>query len=87
VVFLVKFLHFFDSSKQCRPLFSIVLTNSSGLSIPKTQLVLFVLLAEGGSFSTTEEVLEFLLGEVNVIVTMGVRVFCGVVAVVLPERV
>ena len=49
--------------------------------------MLFVVLFGSGAFSSTEEVLEFLLWEVNVIVSMGMGVLNGIVPAVLPHRV
>jgi len=49
--------------------------------------VLLVVGLHGVALSTTEEIVVFLLGEVDVVVTMGMGVFCGIVPVVLPEGV
>ena len=49
--------------------------------------MLFVLLFGCGAFSASEEVLEFLLWEVNVIVSMGMGVLNGIVPAVLPKRI
>lgn len=50
-------------------------------------MVLFVFGLLGVALGTTEEIVVFLLGEVDVVVTMGMGVFCGVVPVVLPKGV
>jgi len=86
-VLLVELFDFLDGSEEVGSLFGLVLADRGRGAVEKAELVLFVVLALGSALGTSEEVLEFLFWEVHIVVTMRVRVFCGVVAVILPERV
>ena len=63
-----------------------MLANSVGVAT-HVESVSLVLLAFGSANSTSEEVSVFLLREVDVIVTMGVRVNSGVPSVILPHTI
>lgn len=68
-------------------LVGLMLADGVGRVIKETHFVLFVIFHVGVALGATEEVIVFLLGEVNIVVTMSVGVNCGVVPVVLPSGV
>jgi len=62
-------------------------THSFGSAIGHGKLMVFVALLLGIAKSTTEEVLVFLFGEVDIVHPVRVRVLDGVVAIILVKRV
>lgn len=55
-----------------------------GLTRERIDSVVLCFLGIVSSHGTSEDILVFLVWEVDVIVSMGVAVFCGVVSVILP---
>jgi hypothetical protein len=85
---LVEVINFANNIlKLVLALLSHVLVNGGWLAIHKVKAMLLVFGNFSGAFRSTEEVFVLLLGEVDVIHTVGVRVLCRVVPVVLEERV
>jgi len=64
-----------------------VLADSSRGAIEHTKLILNIFLLKSGSLGTSEEIAVFLVGEVNIVVAVSVRVPSGVITIVLPEGV
>jgi len=63
------------------------LADGCGGAVEQAEGVLLVFLGFGLALGASEEIVEFLAGEVDVVVAVRVRVFCGVESVVLPQRV
>ena len=68
-------------------LFSLVVLHGLGFPGEDRDGVVFFFLLFVGSHGTSENIFVFLIGEVNIIVSVRVRVFGWVVSVILPDAV
>lgn len=88
LVMLVKRFYFlYYVAQLCDTFCGLVLVNSLGSSAEETQSMLFVLCSLGGSLGASKEVNILLLLEVDIVVPVRMRILCGVISIVLPERV
>ena len=64
-----------------------ILLHGLGFAAPHRDFVVFFFFLLVGSHSTSEDVLVFLIREVDIVVSVWVRVLGGVVPVILPDAV
>lgn len=88
IVFSIKFFDFSNNIAEFSHAFlRLVFVHCFWCSISKVKTVFFIFFWSSSTFSTSEEIFEFLLGEVNVIVSVRVRIHNWIVPVILPNRV
>ena len=84
---LVKSVDFLSDVRNFHASLAMVLTDSLGLIGEGVHAMLLVLFGFGGTDGTTEDILVLLLGEVDIVVSMGVAELGGVEPIILVEGV
>ena len=84
---LVKIINFFSNIRKSHASLAVVLADCLGLICKGVHVILLVLFCLGGADGTSEDIFVLLLGEVDIVVSMGVAELGGIVPIILVEGV